>query len=117
MNTSNKIGQMFVCKDFFLLFFRDREEAQEYSTRYMGDDFFLTLDEANYELGDYMFSGGQTIFVDVYRPSDPILLIDIEDVGQKLWKQEKIICNVIWGEKIGWIPLHYKSFDEYFTRL
>lgn len=113
----DKKGQLFICRDYYLLFFTKKHIAEEFSIRFMGDDFFMTSDEANYEIVDYRLIGGSPIVADIYRPREPILLIDIENVEQKVWNQEKVVCNVILGERVGWIPLHLGSFEKYFIQI
>ena len=115
---SNSEGQIFVCKDYYLLFFSEEKEAETYALKYMGEDFFMTQNEADFELGDYgffsIFNGKSTS--GIYKPLDIILFLKAKNLIQTLYRQEVVICHVILGEKVGWIPLHSGSFEKYFTR-
>lgn len=113
-----ELGQLYICKDFFLLFFGDKDQAENYASRYMGDDFYMTLREANYELGDYFFSSGIADTADVYKAGETILLLQAEAKAlDNFLCKSYCLHEVIWNEKVGWMPLYDDSFEKYFTKL
>jgi hypothetical protein len=113
-------GQLYACKDFFLLFFADFDEAQGYATSYMSDDYYMSYHEASFELGDYMFSYGQASSSDVYRPNELILFLGAVYANsqqiQHIIKKPYDLYQIILNEKVGWIPLFEGSFEKYFTK-
>lgn len=116
-----ELGQLYACKDFFLLFFADFDEAQGYASSYMSDDYHMTYTEASFELGDYMFAYGRASSSDIYRPNNPVMLLsavyaNLQQI-QHVIKKPYDLYEIILNEKVGWIPLYAGSFEKYFTKL
>jgi hypothetical protein len=109
-------GQIYICKDFFFWFFTNKDEAIKIASTWLTRDHYKTEEEIENDFHNLTFYFDNIESINAYTPNSPILFLQIEDdFYDKSYSYA--LYKVIWNEKIGWMPMVYRSFEKHFSKL